>query len=274
MKLHIKEYGNKKGSTIIFLHGCGVGSWAWYEQTKFFNEYHCILIDMPEHGGSLDVGPFKIKSSAEYVAQIIRERANGGKAYVIGHEMGAKVALELLKKNEDIVEKAVISSVVLKSGPEGKYHEILPHKLMVGIFNLKYIALKFESFRQFAAKSYGITGEENIKKYIQEMKGYTPEQLISLIRESFIVPFDIEELRNVKTPSLILVGENELPHIKESSIEVSDVLQNNTCALIHEGTHAHPRVQKNLFNKLCSEFIKGEEHECEKELISSQVAAS
>ena len=38
--------------TIIFLHGGGLGGWMWrYQVRAFEKQYHCLVPDLPEHGG-------------------------------------------------------------------------------------------------------------------------------------------------------------------------------------------------------------------------------
>lgn len=256
MTLQFREIGNKKGKTIIFLHAAGVSSWMWYEQQSFFMDYHCILVDLPEHGLSINQKPFTIQTAASGVVELIKEHAHNQRAFLIGHEVGAKVALAVLQHNANLVEKAVVSSVVLRSGGEAKLHKILPHSFMVGVFKLKGLALKSKSFQKIAVREYGVTGSENITQYLQEIRGYPAAELLHIIHEGFITPFSLQGLERVQTPTLVMVGEKELDPVKESARDVLRVLPNSSGIVVKNGKHAHPRVECNTFNEIVSTWLE------------------
>ena len=71
MGLYFKETGSKNDETIIFLHGSAMAGWMWDEQVKEFDDYHCIVPDLPEHGKSSEIKPFTINKSAEMISDII-----------------------------------------------------------------------------------------------------------------------------------------------------------------------------------------------------------
>ena len=73
MDLYFKETGSKDAETIIFLHARTMAGWMWDGQLKEFQDYHCIIPDLPEHGKSIDVKPFTIDKSAEIIAEMIRD---------------------------------------------------------------------------------------------------------------------------------------------------------------------------------------------------------
>ncbi|NYC19814.1 alpha/beta fold hydrolase [Clostridium beijerinckii] len=227
MKVNYIEKGNKSANTVIFLHACGVSSWMWYEQENAFKDYHCIYIDLPQHGESLRSGKFTINNAAESVVEIIKKKANNSKAILIGHETGAKVALDVLKKHKELIGGVVLSSVTLRSQFEAKLHKIIPHKWMIGIFKLKYKVMKYEWYRKIAIEAYGITGENNIKKYLDELVMYSPDQLLDIITESFIKPFYMDKLKGIEVPTLILVGEKELKAVTESAKDLGKLFINS-----------------------------------------------
>ena len=66
----------------------------WQEQiAELRGAYHCLAPDLPEHGGSMAVTPFSIAGCAQQIADLIQERAQGGKAHVVGLSLGAQVAV-------------------------------------------------------------------------------------------------------------------------------------------------------------------------------------
>ncbi|MCY8823363.1 alpha/beta fold hydrolase [Bacillus atrophaeus] len=258
MKLHYNESGNLSGETVIFIHASAVSSWTWYSQLPDFKKFHCITVDLPEHGKSTN-GSFTLESSVNGIVEIIKNQANGGMAYLIGHEVGAKIALEIIKNHEELVKKAVISSVVLRNGIEARMHKILPRSVIVGVFKLKKLALKSGTFQKIAAREYGVQGQENINDYLNELNLHSADWLVRVIQESYLKPISLEGLEKVKTPTLIIVGEKELEPVIESANDVNNKLKNRKFLVVREGNHAHPRLLSQTFNQNAIQWFEQKE---------------
>ncbi|WP_248547761.1 alpha/beta fold hydrolase [Paenibacillus odorifer] len=255
MKLHFKESGNRNAETVVFIHACAVGSWSWYAQLDAFKDYHCITVDLPEHGGDHNDRKFTIAGAAEEVAEIIRLHANGGKACLIGHEVGAKIALEVMKRNEKLVSRAVISSVVLRNGAEAKMHKVLPRSVIVGVFLLKKLALKTKGFQRISARAYGVMEPDYAEVFVEEAKNHSADWLVRIIQEGYLTPVDLNGLEKNQTPTLILVGEKEPEQIRGSADDLYQLLPNRVKTEIRDGLHSHPRLQRDQFNQAVLDWL-------------------
>lgn len=78
------------------------------------NDYHLLVPDLPEHGRSADIKPFTIADSVTHVAEIIRTRARGGKAHVVGLSEGAQITVALLAAAPELVDHAIVSSALVR----------------------------------------------------------------------------------------------------------------------------------------------------------------
>jgi pimeloyl-ACP methyl ester carboxylesterase len=96
MGMYVQEVGPAGAPTIVLLHGGGVGGWMWRDTMAAPSEVHLLIPDMPEHGKSQDAGPFSVAGTVRLVADLIAERAHGGKAFVAGLSLGAQVTVALL----------------------------------------------------------------------------------------------------------------------------------------------------------------------------------
>ncbi len=117
MELYIKETGKKNDETIVLLHGGGIAGWMWDKQLEVFNDYHCIVPDLPEHGKSAEVKPFTIKDSADMIIDIIKNQAHNGKAHLVGISLGAQIIVQILSKAPEVVDHALISGTLVHSIP-------------------------------------------------------------------------------------------------------------------------------------------------------------
>ncbi|KAF3004403.1 hypothetical protein E8E13_010206 [Curvularia kusanoi] len=95
-------------ATILFIHGACVDSNDWDLVVPYMHNYHLLLPDSPGHGRSSHLR-FSIKSSAQQIAYLIRTKAITGRAHVVGHSLGAKIAIRLAIDFPDIVLSTFIS---------------------------------------------------------------------------------------------------------------------------------------------------------------------
>jgi pimeloyl-ACP methyl ester carboxylesterase len=117
MSLYIHEQGPASASTIVFLHGGGGSGWMWQPQLEALPDYHILVPDLPEHGQSVDVKPFSIQNSVSLIADLIRSRAHGSKAHVVGLSEGAQITVALLAAHSGLVDHVVVSSALLRPIP-------------------------------------------------------------------------------------------------------------------------------------------------------------
>jgi pimeloyl-ACP methyl ester carboxylesterase len=115
MALYVEEHGPADAATILFLHGGGGGGWMWTPQVEALSgDFHLLVPDLPEQGRSTDAGPFTMPLAAAQVADLIRTRAHGDRAHVVGLSEGAQVVVQLLATAPEIVETAIVSSAVVR----------------------------------------------------------------------------------------------------------------------------------------------------------------
>lgn len=79
---------------VIFLHGAGMDRSVWSGQLRYFanHGWAALALDLPGHGRSEGPALPDIPAMAGWVGQVM-EAAGIGKAALVGHSMGALVAL-------------------------------------------------------------------------------------------------------------------------------------------------------------------------------------
>ena len=101
--------------SIVFLHGMGASSWMWKSQIEALSkDFHCLAVDLPGHGESAAMRWHTFKETSPLIANVIREKAHGGKAHVVGLSLGGYVALHVLADFPELLHSAVVSGVVTK----------------------------------------------------------------------------------------------------------------------------------------------------------------
>ncbi|UYN97064.1 MAG: alpha/beta hydrolase [Enhydrobacter sp.] len=89
---------------VVFLHGAGFDRTTWRLQTRWFAHHgrSVLAVDFPGHGWSEGEALTSIAALADWTARLIA--ATGlGQAALVGHSMGALVALDCAARHPDRV---------------------------------------------------------------------------------------------------------------------------------------------------------------------------
>jgi pimeloyl-ACP methyl ester carboxylesterase len=89
---------------VIFLHGAGFDRTVWRLQTRWFAHHgrSVLAVDFPEHGWSEGPALTSIAAMADWTARLI-DAAGLKQAALVGHSMGALVALDCAGRHPDKV---------------------------------------------------------------------------------------------------------------------------------------------------------------------------
>jgi pimeloyl-ACP methyl ester carboxylesterase len=89
---------------LIFLHGAGFDRTVWRLQTRWFAHHgrSVLAVDFPAHGWSAGPALDSVAAMADWTAELI-EAAGLGSAALVGHSMGALVALDCAARHPQVV---------------------------------------------------------------------------------------------------------------------------------------------------------------------------
>ena len=124
----ITASGRFDAPAIVFLHGTRLSRAVWTPQLEALgDEFHAIAMDLPGHGErAADV--FSLDAAVEAVADVIRNRASGGRAVVVGLSLGGYVAMALAGRYPELVSGLVVAGA--SAEPIGI--RALPYRALAG----------------------------------------------------------------------------------------------------------------------------------------------
>jgi pimeloyl-ACP methyl ester carboxylesterase len=223
MTLYMQETGPGAAPTIVFLHGGGGAGWMWQPQLEQLKDFHCLVPDLPEQGQSLAEKPFSISTSANLIADLIRTRAHGGKAFVVGLSEGAQITVALLSKNSELVERAILSSALVRSIPGAG---MLTPGLIA--FSFRWSVTPFKNndwWIRLNMKYAAGVPEKYYPQFRQSFQTLTEEGFTNVMLENqrFRIP---SGLKQVLTPTLIVCGKNEYSAMRKSARDLGKVMPN------------------------------------------------
>jgi pimeloyl-ACP methyl ester carboxylesterase len=98
--------------TVIFLHGAGFDRTTWRLQTRWFAHHgrSVLAVDFPGHGWSQGPALDSVAAMADWTARLI-DAAGLKSAALVGHSMGALVALDCAARHPDKVKALALCGV-------------------------------------------------------------------------------------------------------------------------------------------------------------------
>ena len=200
MTLYIEESGTKGAPTIVFLHGMGVSGWMWTTQVNALQDFHCLNIDLPGNGKSNQHEWVSLSDTANEIAEIIRTRATGQKAHVVGLSLGAYVTLTLLDRHASLIESAMMSGVTTLPLPNrgmmslqlGLMSIFLKTRLLMNM-NIRMMQLPSEVIPAYKESFFALS-RRSFKQFVNEALDFTmPDGLKSVTVRTLSVAGDLEQ---------------------------------------------------------------------------------
>ena len=98
--------------SVVFVHGAGLDHSWWGLQSRYFGYHGCnvLALDLPGHGRSAGPPLATIEGMADWVIRLLDENKLKS-ATVVGHSMGALVALECAARHPQHVERIALIGV-------------------------------------------------------------------------------------------------------------------------------------------------------------------
>lgn len=233
--LYFEERNNDQNESIIFLHGGG-GShveWKSVAPQQSLSSYHLILVDLPMHSGSWDIGrPLTLASAADEVFKVIQKHAHGGKAHVVGLSLGGFIALTLTYRHPDIV----LSTFSTGAYPyRGMFKWFMEHPMAMSIVNcIQNIPGVLEaSFRrqgidyeEWLAEGKKNHSPERSKAMNKELSAFSMDDVKAVadsgVRTCVIAGGKMDQVDPVRDMGVILREGGEKKGVKNEAVVVRD----------------------------------------------------
>ena len=232
-KLTYNSFGTPGAQTILFLHGGGVAGWMWDPVVSRLPMFHCLVPDLPEHGRSMDVRPFSMPLAAAEAAELVREKARGEKAVVVGLSEGAQTAVQMLASAPEVFERALISSALLLPMPGAGW--LNSPGLLAWAYRLSVPPFrKNEWWMRLNMRRAAAIPDEFYPQYRDNFQHIPESQFVNLIlaNQAFRMP---ENLGPVAVPTLVVVGKHEYPVMKQSARLLASKLPDAAAKMVDLG---------------------------------------
>jgi len=223
----VKEYGKTNKDTIILLHGGGLSWWNYEEVSELLkDEYHIILPILDGHAGSSNDFT-TIEDNADEIIKYIDDNYKGNVKLIGGLSLGGQVLLDILSKRDNICEYAIIESALV-------YPMKLTNKFIAPSIKMSYSLISKKWFSKLQFKSLRI--KENLfDKYYSDSSKISLSNMIAFLKSNS--NYCKENLHNIKTKSLVLVGSKEKFIMIKSAKKIHNELVNSELEILNGYYH-------------------------------------
>lgn len=237
--------------TILLIHGNGCGRADWDLVEPHLQGFHLLIPDLPGYAKSRDLAPFGLEKCADLLSRLVLERAVGGKAHVVGHSLGASVALKLASMHPEVVDTMLISGFLKL--PKTFFTLYLPYAI--------WAESRIENAVPRTVVSWLLDGTD-IKR------GDPKDRSLQRIRETFVdslSPDGWPQAWEARTLVIAATKRGILPSNDnvEQAVKIAEIGRKKnpqTYAVMHPAMrHAWPRQDPKLFAQTARAWIREEE---------------
>ncbi|WP_154793723.1 alpha/beta fold hydrolase [Occultella kanbiaonis] len=243
--MHVASTHDGAGPSVLFLHGGNVAGWMWDDQVRALPDHHSLVPDLPGFGASAALDWTSIADVVDQLAVIVADRADGGRAHVVGLSMGAVVGTVLTARHPEVVRSALLTGALL-NGITGLARRLNTVQLRVWDQHWYWAAqarlfrLPPESVDQFVSNGLSIR-VENMRAVVAEVYGGLPAS-------------DLAALAGADVPVLGLAGERDLRPVREA-LRAYPNSANVTTRLVPRMHHAWNAEDPALFNEVLRDWL-------------------
>ncbi len=246
MVIHYKEYGNKEGPLLLFLHGGGAGGWMWDKQVDYFTNYHCLIPTLQGHGERSAESTFSIKGNAQEMIELLEGKKKGREINIIGFSIGAQITLEILSLAPTLIHSAVINSALIMPIKVAK-------PLIAPSIKLTSPLIKNRTFSKIQAKQLYID-DRTFEKYYEDSLKMSVSTLIEVLQENMAYELP-KSFSKTTARILVTVGEKEKAVMRKSAIKIAKSHSTSSCIVIPKVGHGFSLAQPEQFNELVEKWL-------------------
>ena len=215
--VNYEEYGNKKGKTLILLHGWGQN----IEMMKpigdnLQKDYHILIIDLPGFGQSEEPKEeYYVEDYCKIVESLV-DILNIKNPSLIGHSFGGRVSIVYASRNP--VDKLMLfgSPCIRYKQKDGLKVKVLKTaKKVPGLNKLEGWAKKHMGSRDYRAAS------ENMRNIF-----------VNIINEDLS-----EYAKKITAPTLLVWGDNDLEEPVEHARDLEKIMKDAALVVLPNSSH-------------------------------------
>lgn len=245
-RIYLAEQRPDADESVLFLHGGSVAGWSWTEQAEALPDHHALIADLPGFGASARHPWTDLATTADELADLVRERAHGGKTHVVGLSLGGVVGVTLAARHPDVIRSVFVTGAILR-GVRGLARWVglaqVPLFARPGYWKLMARAYRLEpdTHDLFVTTGLGID-RDSVRRMVPEIYDGVPAR-------------ELDGLRDLTAPILAIVGEKESRTFRDALDEVTSRVPHAAARLAPGMHHIWDVEDPDLFHTALAHWL-------------------
>ena len=220
--------------TIVFIHGASMDHTIWALQGRYLahHGYSVLAVDLPGHGKSSGPALESIEEMADWTASAI-EAISSNPVALVGHSMGAIVALETTARNPETITAIALAGAAI---PMNVHDDLLaqtrdePSAAIESILNWAYS-------KRAQIGGMRVPGLWMLGGGRRLMERNSDGQLHVDFKACNNYLAGFESATKIKCPTLILVGSNDKMTTPKMANNLQQAIPHSNLVCIEDGGH-------------------------------------
>ena len=241
--IHYDEYGDRKNPTILLLHGAGALD-TFCQQYCFQKQFHLVVPHLCGAGEAVEE-LYEPKKQMEALFELIRS-LNKEKIRLIGHSLGAQLALMLICEHPECFSCAVLLSAWVNPTERSLKPYLRLAPMMAAILHWKWLVRLQGHYWNYSKEQADYMAEYS--------RHITAEQYRAFFQHT-VKLCDYPNYDSLRLPMLAICGSGEVRDMKRS-LELLG--RNPSCQtmILPRSSHDFPMRAADRLNPILLEFMK------------------
>ncbi len=215
---------------ILLIHGSGVSAGCWVNQLRgLLDAFRVAAIDLPGHGESDPIPQASVEEYAETAAKFL-ETLGTGPVLVVGHSLGAAVAIALAAQRPDAVRGLVLLASCAKlPWVDSSRERLLPY-LSGPLWKIFFL-----STAQKFLFAPGVPGHA-VSLGMQELRSCRAETILKDLQAAKAMDLT-QQATGLDVPTLILCGSQDRLTPPALSADLGGLIPRSRLSLIEGAGH-------------------------------------
>lgn len=259
VELYYEDTGGSEKETIVFSHGLLLNCRMFDAQIAALSKtYRCITYDHRGQGNSeITASGYDMETLYEDAAQLI-QTLGAAPCHFVGVSMGGFVGIRLAARQPKLLRSLTL---IETSADRESEHNIPRYRLLNQVFRLlgsRWVVqpvMEILFGQKFLTDPARAVQREELKRQLSNLNRIGIPRAVSGVINRHSV---YEELANIKLPTLILVGDQDIATIPEKSKRIADKVSGSRMAMIHGAGHSSTIEEPDMVNNLLGLFLNNQ----------------
>ncbi len=253
-RIHFERSGS--GFPILFIHAGIADSRMWEPQAKALaDHFDMVRPDLRGYGDSeLPPVPYSMRSDL----MALMDALGIARFHVVGCSMGGAVEIDLALENPSRVARMVLVGAGIGGANFGEADadlfadvEEADKRGDLGAVNRAEVRLWVDGPRRAEGAAH-----PSVRELVLDMNGRAMRSNFGAAEHQRLTPLAVDRLGEISAPTLVIVGDQDLPHVHVAADVLTTRIAGARKAVISDAAHLPNLERPDEFNQLLLDFLE------------------